>query len=170
MKKKNSLIKKIENLNLNACEIEEILDSASVTDEIVDYIAAAYKNSLPTDEFYRVNDIIELLDLTKRDEKIISSTLLEAAKRSFCSLVMAGKLSRLEIVYFVKNNLVSDNEAVNILSQIKTQDFADVLLRWRPQIFMRCRSLWDKYSITLAKIEESKHRAIALEKFKFLTE
>jgi len=170
MMKKNNLIKKIENLKLNACEIEEILDSASVTDEIIDYIATAYKNLLLTDEFCRINDIIELLDLTKRDEKVISSALSEAAKRSFCSLMTAGRLSRLEVVYFVKNKLVSDDDAINILTQIKTQDFADVLLRWRPEIFMSCQSLWTKYNITLANVEKSKCRAITLEKFKFLTE
>jgi len=164
------LIKKIENLTLTATEIEEIIDSVNVTDEIVDFISTKYNDKIEHDEsFCHIRDIIKLVDLSKYDEKDIG--LSEAAKRSFCSLMTVGKLSRLEIIYFIKNNIATDDDVCNSLNVFPSKDLIEIVLRWRPYLFetLLCRYCV-QYGITTHVIENMKQRALKLEKFKFLSQ
>jgi transcription termination factor NusB len=171
MVRKNNQIKKIQNLDLKVDEIEKLLDSASVTDEIVDFIAKKYEKQIEEDEsFQRIKDIIELVDLTKNDESAIDVIMSEAAKRSFFSLASKGKLSRPEIIYFVKKKFVNDDDLKKLFeSKSATSDLIEVLLRWQPQIFENTlKSYCDQYKISNKIIEQSKQRILQLEKFNFL--
>jgi len=169
MRKKNRLIKKIQNLQLNIDEIEEIIDSSSATDEIVDFIAKKYNSHLNSDEFQRVNDIINLFDLTKFDESNIK--LSKAAKRSFFSLIIAGELSRSEIIYFIKNDIAKDVDIINALKHYVIRDLADITLRWKPYLLENLEAARLKmFNVTKEMIHDSKQRALKLEKFKFMSE
>lgn len=168
-KRKNSQIYKIENLNLNANEIEEILDSASIADDIFDYIAERYKDKLADDSFKRIDDLLQLKDLTKIDEQYINTSLSQAAKRSFCNLMIAGKLSRLEIIYFVKNNLVNENDLDLIFEKMVSTDLMIILLRWKPEFLDKLQKYWSKYNITEEDVRIAKQKSFALEKFLYLS-
>jgi|GEM_PF-4258898 len=169
MKSKNQLIKKIRNLQLNIDEIEEIIDSSSVTDEIVDFIAQKYKSRLNSEEFQYISDVINLLDLTKFDESCIK--LSNAAKRSFFNLVVAGELSRAEIIYFIKYNIAKEDEIINALNQFVLRDLAEIVLKWKPSLLEKISvTRLEKFNITNEMIYESKQRMLNLEKFKFMSE
>lgn len=171
MQRKSNQIKSLENLTLNVNEIEELIDSASITDEIVDYIAERYKNELTNShQFQRIQDLLNLNDLTKFDEKNIEFHLSKAAKRSFCSLILAGKLSKLEIVYFIKNRLVSDNDLITILKSYDSKDFVHVLLRWNPIILEKFQDIRKKYEISDEAYDKYKRKMLNLEKFLYISD
>lgn len=170
MPRKSKQIKNLENLILTVNEIEELLDSASITDEIVDYVAERYKNELENSEYERINDLLNINDLTKFDEKNIESHLSKAAKRSFCSLMIAGKLSKLEIVYFIKNKLVSDSDLLEVLEKYATRDFVYVLLRWNPVILEKFEDVRKKHGISQDLYEKYKRKMLNLEKFLYISD
>ena len=168
--KKDSIIKKIENLTLASNEIIELVDATTATDEIIDFIADKYKDELETnDTLIHVRDVIELVDLTKFDEQSISFS--EAAKRSFCSLMVLGKLTRPEIIYFVKMNIATDDEIDTVLSKFPSKDLVEIALRWRPYLFETTLCKYrNQYDITITMIENMKQRFQNIEKFKFLSQ
>jgi hypothetical protein len=169
--KRDSQIKRIENLDLTVDEIEKLLDSASITDELTDFVAKKYEEQIKTnDSFKRIRDIINLVDLTIHDENSITSSLSEAAKRSFFSLAYKSKLSRPEIVYYVKKDLVNDDDIKKLFeTKSATNDLIEVLLRWKPELFENLLKPYCKqYMITSDIIENAKQRMLKLEKFNFL--
>lgn len=164
--KKNQLIKDIEHLNLTVDEIEKILDNSSIADEVVDFIIDKFKKDIETNhKFIRIKDLIELNDLTLFDEQNIDKTLTDAAKRSFCNLMIAGKLSKLEIIYFIKNKLVSLEDIKIVLDKNPSKDLVNVLLRWNPVFLENLKEQWHKYNITEEMIDDSKRRIMNLRKF-----
>jgi hypothetical protein len=161
----------IEHLDLTVNEIEEILDCCTITDTIVDNIIKKYEKMIAeNDDFSKIKDIINFLDLTKYDEEIIGAKLNEAAKRSFCSLMIAGKLSIIEIVYFVKHNFALDSDIERIFNaMVVSEDFVNVVVHWRPVLFDTVLKQYkEKYKISNNMIEKAKNRTLNLEKFKFL--
>jgi len=114
--------------------------------------------------------LLNLNDLTKFDEKNIESHLSKAAKRSFCSLMIAGKLSKLEIVYFIKNKLVSDSDLLEVLEKYATRDFVYVLLRWNPVILEKFEDVRKKHGISQDLYEKYKRKMLNLEKFLYISD
>lgn len=170
---KNKIIKKIQSLKLTVDEIEEILEAASITDEVVDFISNKYQQQIDSDEdsFQHVKDIIDMLDLTKYDEIIIASNLSKAAKRSFFSLMLAGQLSRLEIIYFIKYDLAKDDEIKQLFEHDLQRDLAEIVLKWKPHLFeTSLEKFCTQYCITITDILRSKQRISQLEKFKFMVQ
>jgi hypothetical protein len=170
-KNNNNQIKKIQNLDLKVDEIEKLLDSASIADEIVDFIAKKYEKQINEDEsFQRIRDIINVIDLTKNDEDTISSTLSEAAKRSFFSLMSRCQLSKPEIILYIKKKFVTDEEIKKVFqAKLATSDLVEILLRWQPELFETTLKMYCKqYNISNKIIEQSKQRILQLEKFNFL--
>jgi len=168
--KQVSIIKKIENLTLSSSEIIEIIDAADATDEVVDFIANKYKHEIENDEsLSRVRDIIELVNLTKHDEESINFS--EAATRSFCSLMASGRLTRPEIIYFIKNNIATDSEIEIVMSKFPSKDLVEIVLRWRPYLFetVLCKYC-AQYSISNTMIDDMKRRLQNIEKFKFISQ
>lgn len=159
----------IEHLNLTVNEIEDILNSCSITDITVDNIIKKYEKVIAeNDDYSKIRDIINFLDLTKYDDESIGTKLNEAAKRSFCSLMIAGKLSNLEIVYYIKHNFATDDDILNVFDafSIVPYDFVNIVLHWRPQLFDIISK--EKYKISNEMIEKAKNRMLSLEQFKFL--
>lgn len=169
MSKKNQ-IPNLENLNLTVSEIEELLDTVSITDELTDYIAKRYYDQLKDEKFLRIKDLLNLNDLTKHDEKIIDKSLTKAARRSFCSLMLANRLSKSEIVFFLKNNLVTNEDLNIILQQNPTKDFVYSLLRWKPKLLLNIKDMWPRYSITEKLFTKYNRRQLNLEKFLYISD
>jgi hypothetical protein len=164
--KKSQQIKDIEHLNLTVDEIEKILDNSSIADEVVDFIIEKFKKDIETNhQFLRIRDLVKLNDLTLFDEQNVDKNLNDAAKRSFCNLMIAGKLSKLEIIYFIKNKLVPLDDIILVLKKNPSKDFIDVLLRWNPTALENFREQWYKYNITDQMIDKSKRRIMNLKKF-----
>jgi len=165
-----SIIKKIENLTLTSSEIIEIIDAADATDEIVDFIANKYRRAIENDEsLSHARDVIELVDLTKHDEESINFS--EAAKRSFCSLMAFGRLTRPEIIFFIKKNIATDSEIQIVMSKFPSKDLVEIVLRWRPYLFetVLCKYC-AQYSISNTMIDNMKRRHQNIEKFKFISQ
>jgi len=171
-RRKNKLIKSIEHVNLELDEIEHILDSASITDEVVDFLANKYHEQIELNESYRrIRDIIDLLDLTKQDEIDISNRLSKAAKRSFFSLMISGELSRSDVIFFVKSNLATDDDIQQVFEKTVSHDLASIVLHWRPYLFLnQLKKYCRRYHITEQMIEESTQRVMRIEKFKFMVQ
>jgi hypothetical protein len=159
------MIQKI-NKNSNVDEIEEYLDSLSITDQDVDFIEVTFKDKLNEDKFFKIKNILNLLDITDHDQQLITKA---AKKGSFCSLITCGLLTRLDIVYYVKNDLVTNEDIETVFDEIINRDLADIVLRWKPQLFETTLSKYcEKYSISINMIDESKQKLLTLEKFKFI--
>jgi hypothetical protein len=150
--------------------------------------------------FQHVKDVIDLVDLTKFDEQTISesftkaakrsffnvskniankrtaneeeitSLMLEAVKRSFLELITSGKISRPEIIYFIKTGLASDDDLKKIFdNRVTSQDLVEVVLRWRPQLFQSIlKEHCKQFNVTDDKIIHAKRIALKLEKFDFI--
>ncbi|MDO8641089.1 MAG: hypothetical protein Q7R33_06055 [Nitrosarchaeum sp.] len=161
--------KQIENLTLNADDIEALLDATSITDDIVDFLVNKYSSKFAEDSFSRVNDLLNLVDLTKYDEQLITSSITEAAKRSFCSLMMSGKLSRQDIIFYIKYELATNDDILQMMTNYPQADLAEITLRWRPQLFETIlKSFCGPLKITQSMIDSAKRRYLHQEKFKFL--
>jgi len=154
------------NKHSNINDVEEYLDSLSITDEDVDLIETIFKDQLDDDKFFKIKNILNLFDITNHDQQLIK----EAAKKgSFCSLMTLGMLTRLDIIYYIKNNLVTDKEIETVFEELTYKDFADIVLKWKPELFETILSKYcEKYNISINMINESKQKLSALEKFKFI--
>lgn len=162
-------IKKIQDLDLQPEEIESILDESSITDEIVDCILNKYADHLHESAYFRIKSIIDLFDLTTCDDNLIEQSMSDAAKRSFFSLISKNKLSRQEIIYYIKHKIAFDDEIIDLFKKNKYQDLAEIVLYWRPHLFCgQLEKFKDQYGITTQLIEDSKQRQLQLEKFKFI--
>lgn len=169
MATKNKIISKIEDLDLQPEDIEFILDEASITDEIVDFILKKYSSRLNEPSYFRIKNILDLFDLTAHDNNLIEQSMSKAAKRSFFSLMSKNKLSRQEIIYYIKNKIALDDEIICLFNNNKCQDLADIVLHWRPHLFCeQLEKFKEQYNITVQQVEESKRRQLQLEKFKFI--
>lgn len=167
---KNQKIQNLENVTLTVSEIEELLDTVSITDELVDYIAERYHDELKEETFSRVKDLLNLNDLTKFDEKVIDQSLSKAAKRSFCSLMLANRLSKSEIIFFLKNDLVSEDDLNIVLTQNPTKDFIYSLLHWKPKLLLNIKDKWSDYGITEKMFTKYNRRLLNLEKFLYISD
>jgi DNA-binding transcriptional MerR regulator len=161
-------IQNLENLNLTVSEIEELLDAVSITDELVDYIAKRYHDQLKEEKFLRIKDLLNLNDLTKFDENVIDKSLTKAAKRSFCSLMLTNRLSKSEIVFFLKNNLVTDKDLNIVLKENPTKDFIYSLLCWKPKLLLDIKL--SDYGITEKMFTKYNRRLLNLEKFVYISD
>jgi hypothetical protein len=104
------------------------------------------------------------------DEEEITSAISDAAKRSFLELTILGKISRPEIIYFIKVGFASDDDIKRIFDRrVASQDLVDVVLRWRPQLFQSTLSAYcNKFGITNDKINDAKRMTMQLGKFDFI--
>ena len=165
----NLKVDDVFNLDLTADEIEFILDKFGSIDQVIDRIKIAYKNQLSNLEFKRIRNIINLLDLTRFEELQIASKLSDAAKRNFSRLMNKGKLSRLEIIYYIKNNLATDEEIVSAFKSYKSSDFVGIILHWKPYLFENeliehCK----QYRITKSMINSAKKQQSNFDKFRYI--
>lgn len=170
---KSKKIDRLENLDLKPDEIEKLLDGATVTDEIFDFIATKYKDKIESnDESYRrIRNLINLVDITKLDEDALTVSLSEAAKRSFFNFMKCGKISRPEIIYYVKKDLVNENDIFRLFKEkYVNKEFIDILLNWRPQLFESLlKNFCAEYNITQSMLDNAKSNK-CLEKFNFMLE
>lgn len=152
--------------------------------------------------FQHIRDIIDLVDLTRFDEQTISESFIKAAKRSFFSVVSkniasriaseeeitaavsdavkrsflelftSGRISRPEIIYFIKAGFASNDDIKKIFDNHNaSQDLADIVLRWRPQLFESLLKVYcTQFNITSDKIARVKRITLQIEKFDFIME
>ena len=158
----------IFSLDLNADEIEFILDKFGTIDQVIDHIKIRYKDQLKDDaEFKRIRNIIDLLDITKFEEYQITNKLSDAAKRSFSRLMNKGKMSRLEIIYYIKNNLATDDDIISAFQSYRSSDFANIILHWKPHLFEGPLNEYCKqYKITRSMINDTKKQQSDFDKFR----
>ena len=156
-------------LNLDVDDVEFLLDKYGAIEQIIDGIKARYRTSLSTEKFRRIRDIIDILDITEFDEQVITKKSSKASLRSFLPLMSKGKLSRLEMIYYLKLNYATDQNVIEAFNQYQSDDFAEVILRWRPYLFEKALNKYcKKFKITKSAIQASKKRSVQLEKFRHI--
>lgn len=161
--------KKIMNLNLSANEIRSFFDELGTSDEMLDAVLYSYGDKLNDMNFIPVADIIDDVDCCAADEKIIRSRMDDILLKNFLRLFMSLKLSRQEIIFFLKNDFVSDDDIIFCFNSMKSQDLMDGISRWKPGIISKIEQKIEEYKFSSTRIKKFSMRMNGGIKFKFLS-
>lgn len=159
----------IKNKELEIEKIEMILDKFGTDDRLIEAIKTYHTNRFSSTSFVRVVDIIESLDLTAIDESYLASKIDEMSMKNFYTLLINMKLSRPELVFFIKNGIAQDDEIIKAFGVMKLPDLIEITARWRPKLFKGPLAQYIvSYSIPQNKIDKYLARCQLDQKFKFL--